>query len=95
MQKRAKACRALKKATASDVQIHAAAEAIINAEIIYPRLRVGGDLVGYLLHGARVNFNPRLRVGGDEEQIKTSIDLTGISIHASAWEATDPRGISM
>lgn len=43
MQKRAKACRALKKATASDVQIHAAAEAIINAEIIYPRLRVGGD----------------------------------------------------
>lgn len=66
MQKRAKACRALKKATASDVQIHAAAEAIINAEIIYPRLRVGGD----------------------EEQIKTSIDLTGISIHASAWEAT-------
>ena len=85
MQKRAKACRALKKATASDVQIHAAAEAIINAEIIYPRLRVGGDRTLPHLVRRLLYFNPRLRVGGDSSS-------TRLTVSPLAFQSTPPRG---
>ena len=65
---------------------------IISAAISYfnSRLRVGGDSskqrFELLPH---CYFNSRLRVGGDYCRGSKYVGLTQISIHASAWEATD------
>ena len=52
-----------------------------------PRLRMGGD--GRRLRGQQLyrGFNPRLRMGGDQRR-RRGDDHPGVSIHASAWEAT-------
>ena len=52
-----------------------------------PRLRVGGDSSTTSPRLYPDSFNPRLRVGGDVRV--AVVDLAaGVSIHASAWEAT-------
>ena len=52
------------------------------------RLRVGGDKPSNIISLFNCGFNSRLRVGGD--QILTITECDGnVSIHASAWEATE------
>ena len=54
-----------------------------------PRLREGGDNYAKTHKRWTNNFNPRLREGGDNGiYVEDSETLTGISIHASAKEAT-------
>ena len=53
----------------------------------YPRLREGGDEFGALIYGFLSCFYPRLREGGDIQRFHF-ISLRGVSIHASAREAT-------
>ena len=53
-----------------------------------PRLRVGGDAACSVTPGVSVGFNPRLRVGGDGSRAQRG-QTTPVSIHASAWEATN------
>ena len=57
-----------------------------------PRLRVGGDGSGGVVGVAVGCFNPRLRVGGDASATNED-GKPGVSIHASAWEATGFRDI--
>ena len=52
-----------------------------------PRLREGGDKRNRIFTRNRKNFNPRLREGGDLPCLQIQYN-TGISIHASAREAT-------
>ena len=52
-----------------------------------PRLREGGDKCYCFTFSTIFNFNPRLREGGDASILEVT-NLTTISIHASAKEAT-------
>ena len=52
-----------------------------------PRLREGGDEIAKELGYKALDFNPRLREGGDKTDL-VLMRLAGISIHASAKEAT-------
>ena len=52
---------------------------------------MGGDAQSVRNFPACHSFNPRLRVGGDEAAT-FSRDMSHVSIHASAWEATT-RGV--
>ena len=52
-----------------------------------PRLREGGDMYQKSAAHMQIGFNPRLREGGDMV-FKCGLRRTGVSIHASAREAT-------
>ena len=56
-----------------------------------PRLREGGDLTAVASYVSRISFNPRLREGGDPRGGRLLTPL-GVSIHASAREATIKAG---
>ena len=53
-----------------------------------PRLREGGDRYSHTLRHLLIHFNPRLREGGDHQKHFVKFYAEGISIHASAREAT-------
>ena len=57
-----------------------------------PRLRVGGDSQRPMTATVTQSFNPRLRVGGDFGSGDPDV-ADKVSIHASAWEATNCRRI--
>ncbi len=43
--------------------------------------------------GLAPSFNPRLRMGGDDHNQRHTIEPQSVSIHASAWEATQLEGV--
>ena len=55
-----------------------------------PRLRMGGDYRSIVHARCCDGFNPRLRMGGDPRIRALSGAQQPVSIHASAWEATNP-----
>ena len=69
---------------------------IISSKNFNPRLRMGGDflVLGLVVLG-RHDFNPRLRMGGDLHLFLINFSIARISIHASVWEATVSKWISL
>ena len=62
---------------------------LLSARSFNPRLRVGGDAHDFAGDFGPASFNPRLRVGGDLGLGNVDINQLRVSIHASAWEATE------
>ena len=83
--------------TLNEVSIHASAweatehspTGTLRRTSFNPRLRVGGDPLRQAAASGTARFNPRLRVGGDGSPLGTRNTWGRVSIHASAWEATE------